>query len=128
MERRRIDAMTESRDREHRLGFPLDDQLTEEMLSAIEQIRLEPGRKAVVTALIDTILKLTDTGLREYYVRPLEQAGAGMIALGTAKVGIRTAKQGISMIVPKVLRGMSEAQLRSIADSMEGLLIRVPDD
>ena len=114
--------MTEPR--KHRLGFPLDEALTEEMLSTIEQIRLDPGRKEAVKALVDTVLKLTDVGLREYYLRPLEQAGAGMIALGTAKIGVRTARQGISVIVNKVLKGMGEDPLRSIADSMEGFLIR----
>lgn len=120
--------MTELRDREHRLGFPVDEALSEEMLSTIERVRLDPSGKEAAKVLVDTVLKLTDAGLREYYLRPLEQAGAGMIALGTAKVGIRTARQGISVIVNKVLKGMGEDQLRSITDSMEGFLIRGTDD
>ncbi len=118
--------MTDSPDRKSRLGFPVDDELISEMLQAIEQFRREPRRKDHVAALADTVLKLTDVGLREYYVRPLEQARAGTIALATAKVGVGTARKGISLIVNKLLRKMGEDQLRSIADSMEGFLIREP--
>ena len=116
--------MTESGHQRYRLGFPLDEELAREMRETIEKIRSDPRDKDHVAALVDTVLKLTDAGLREYYVRPLEQARAGTIALGTAKVGIQTAKRGISVIANKLLRGMGEGQLRSIADSMEGFLIR----
>ncbi len=116
--------MTESRDLKHRLGFPVDEELVREMTEVIEQLRSDPGDKGHVTALVDTVLKLTDAGLREYYVIPLRQAGTGTIALSTAKVGISTAKRGISVIANKLLRRMGEDQLRSIADSMEGFLIR----
>ena len=118
--------MTEPR--KDRLGFPLDARLSDEMLSTIEQVRLDPGGEPAKKALIETVLKLTDAGLHEYYVRPLEQAGAGMIAMGTARLGIGTARRGISVIVNKVLRGLGEDQLRSIADSIEGLLIRGADE
>ncbi len=107
----------------HRLGFSIDRELARETIRAIEQIRHDPRDKDHVATLVDTVLKLTDVGLREYYVGPLERAGAGMVALGTAKVGVRTAKQGITMIVKKVFRGLGEDQLRSIVDSMEDLLI-----
>ena len=113
---------------ENRFGFRLDDELTEELLEVVEQLRSDARSKAHVAHLVDTVLKLTDVGLREYYVRPLEQAKAGVIALGTAKVGISTAKKGISVVVGKVLKGMSEKQLQSIADSIEDLLIRRSGD
>lgn len=114
--------MPEPKDHDVRLGFRLDQELTEETLSTIEGLRGDPGRKDHVATLVKTVLKLTDVGLREFYVRPLEQAGAGTIALGTAKIGISTAKRGISVVVNKLLKGMSEKQLLSIADSMEDLL------
>ncbi len=118
--------MAESDDRGNRFGFALDDQLTAKLERTIEQLRADPGAKATVKTLVDTVLELTDAGLREYYVRPLEQAGAGAIMLGTAKVGISTAKRGISVIVNKVLGGMKEKQLLSIADSMEDMLVPPP--
>ncbi len=114
--------MPEPTDHHVRLGFRLDEELTEETLRAIERLRDEPGNKKHVASLVKTVLKLTDVGLREFYVRPLEQAKAGTIAQGTAKIGISTAKRGISVVVNKVLKGMSEKQLLSIADSMENLV------
>ena len=120
--------MTDRRSREHRLSFPLDEELAREMRETIDKVRSDPRDKDHVAALVDTVLKLTDAGLREYYVRPLERARAGTIALGTARVGIQTAKRGISVIANKLLRGMGEDQLRSIADSMEGFLIRAGAD
>ncbi len=120
--------MTEPRRHDARLGFSLDQELSEEMLRTIAQIRSDPGSKDHVAALVKTVLKLTDVGLREFYVRPLEEARVGTIALGTAKVGVSTAKRGISMVVNKLLRGMGEKQLRSIVDSMEDLLISGSDE
>lgn len=116
--------MTNANDQGGRLAFSITAELAEEMLSAIENIRGDASDKDHVTALIDVVLKLTDAGLGEYYLRPLEQADAGLIALGSAKLGVSTARRGISALVNKVLRGMSEDQLRSIADSMERMLIR----
>ena len=116
--------MAEPKQHGVRFGFSVGQELTAEVLRTIEQVRSDPGGKETVTALVDTVLELTDFGLREYYVRPLEQARAGTIALGTARVGISTARRGISLIVNKVLRGMNEDQLLSIADSLEDLLIR----
>lgn len=113
---------------ENRLGFLLNQELTDEMLQIIEQLRDDPGHKDHVASLIKTVLKLTDVGLDEFYLHPLEQAKAGTFALGTAKVGISGAKRGISMVVNKLLKGMGEKQLLSIADSMEGLLVRGSED
>ncbi len=116
--------MPESPAQEGRFGFPVSEELTGELLAVIEQIRRDPSDKAHVTALVEVVLKLTDAGLQEYYLRPLEQARTGTIGLGTAKIGISTAKRGISVVVNKLLRGMKPPQLESIADSMESFLIR----
>jgi len=116
--------MSDTNGQGDRLAFPIPEELTREMLAAIGQIRDDAGDKAHVTALVDVILKLTDAGLGGYYVLPLERAGAGLMALGTAKVGISAARRGISAIANKVIRGMSKEQLLSIADSMESMLIR----
>ena len=107
-----------------RLSFPLDEELTNRTIETIESFRSHPEDKANADALVDLILALTEAGLHEYYVRPLEQAKAGMMALGTAKVGVTTSKRGISVIVNKVIRKMSTDQLHSIVDSMESMLIR----
>ena len=116
--------MPEAQAHDARLGFRLGPELSAEMLETIERMRSDPGARETVAALVDTVLKLTDAGLREYYLRPLEDAAAGAIALGTARVGVATARRGISVIVNKLLKGLSEDQLRSIADSMESFLIR----
>ncbi len=106
-----------------RFGFPLDEELSSEVLQAIEHIRSDPEDKAHKKSLIELVLKLTDAGLREYYLRPLEQAKAGTLGLGTARVGIAAAKRGISVVVHKLLGGMKPAQLESVADSMEDFLL-----
>lgn len=109
-----------------RLGFRISDELSEKIARTIEQVRSDPRRKEHVTALVDLVLELTDAGLLEYYLRPLEEARAGAIARTTAKAGISTARRGISVIVNKLLRSLSAGQLLSIADSMESFLIREP--
>ncbi len=116
--------MTSSPDPASRFGFPLGEELTRELEATIEQIRRDPSDKAHVTALVKLVLKMTDAGLREFYLRPLEQAKTGAIGLGTARVGISAAKRGIAVVVNKLLGGMKPAQLESIADSMEGFWIR----
>ncbi len=115
--------MTEPEGHDVRLGFRLTPELSEETRQVIERLRDDPRRKEHVAALVELVLRLTDVGLREFYVRPLEQAKAGTLALATAKVGISTAKRGISLVVNKLIKGMNEKQLRSIADSMEDLLV-----
>ncbi len=108
----------------HRLSFPLSEELTRQTLETIDRFRGDPDDKAHAHAVVDLVLALTEVGLYEYFVRPLEQAKVGMVALGTAKVGVSTSKRGISVVVNKVIRKMSTDQLRSIVDSMESMLIR----
>ncbi len=112
---------------ESRFGFPLGEELAREVRSTIEQIRSDPGDKTHVRSLIELVLKLTDAGLQEYYLRPLEQAQAGTLGLGTARVGIAAAKRGISVVVRKLLGGMKAAQLESIADSLEDFLLELEE-
>ncbi len=112
---------------ESRFGFPLSEDLADEVRQAIDQIRSDPSDKAHVASLIRLILSLTDAGLREFYLLPLEQAGTGTLGLGTAKVGISTARRGIALIVNKLLKGMKPAQLESIADSMEDFLFELEE-
>lgn len=116
--------MPDPPERGSRLAFPVPGELTRETVATIDNVRRDAGEAAHVTALIETVLKLTEVGLEEYFLRPLERAEVGMIAIGTAKVGIATARRGITVIVTKVIRGMSEDQLRSVADSMENMWIR----
>ena len=113
---------------ESRFGFPLDAELAREVRSTIERLRRDPADQAHVASLIEVALKLTDAGLREYYLRPLEQARAGTLSLGTARVGISTARRGIAVIVNKLLGGMKPAQLESIANSMEDFLLELEEE
>ncbi len=47
-----------------------------------------------------------------------------MIGRGAAKIGISAASKSLPIAVKKVARGMSEDQLRAIADFLDSILIR----
>lgn len=112
-----------SKAKNRRLGFVLPPELADEALATIAKIRADPAEAESRKALVANVLRLTDAGLRAYYVEPLERAGVGVLGLATAKLGIRTARQGISTIANKLLGGMKAEQLLSIADSMESMLV-----
>lgn len=106
------------------LGFYVSEDLTRETLEVVANLRAEPTHRAHVKALAEIIMKLTDAGLEAYYLAPLERAKVGMIALGTAKMGIKTARQGISVVANKLIHSLKPEQLLQIVDSLDDLLLR----
>ncbi len=72
------------------MSLPLTEELTRQTIETITEVRRDPGDRDNAAAVIDLVLRLTDAGLHEYSVRSLEQAKAGMMALGTAKIGTTT--------------------------------------
>ncbi len=111
------------------LAFELRPELLAKTEAIIDKLRSADDRRAHAAELIEVVLELTRSGLDAYYFQPLELAAVGFTARSTAKAGIATGAKGISMIVRRVLGSMSNEQLLTVADFMDGILIQeAPSD
>ena len=105
-------------------AFELSPELLARTEAIIDKLRSAEDRRARLQELIAVVLELTETGLDAYYLKPLELAEVGFASRSAAKVGVAAAGKGIPVIVRKVLGKMSDEQLLTVADFMDGILIR----
>ena len=108
----------------HHIAFPI----TPDQLNTIEplktQLREEPGSKVLRKAYIKLINDLADTGIDYFFLKSLKDAGVGYLKIKTAEVGLQTLKTGLLPILRGFVNGLSDTQLLSILDFMEGILLR----
>ena len=77
----------------------------------------------VAPELVDLIVELTNEGLGQYFVRPLEVAGVGRLSLATAKMGIASAGKGIPIVIRRVIGAASDEELLELVGFMEELVV-----
>ena len=59
-----------------------------------------------------------------YFLKPLKDAGMGRMSLATAKIGLASARQGLPVIVRRILSSASDEQILEIADSLDSMLVK----
>ena len=106
------------------MAFELAPELLAKTEAIIGKLRSADDQRAYSKELIEVILELTETGLGAYYLRPLEIAKVGFASRSAAKVGIAAASKGIPVIVRRVIGKMSGEQLLTVAEFVDGILIR----
>lgn len=105
-----------------RIAFRISAELRARTEAAVAAVRDDPGDPGRVGELVEAVLELTDTGLDYYFLEPLRRAEVGAMGTTAARLGIATAGRGIPPIVRRVISGMDEEQVLSIADFIEEIL------
>ncbi len=111
-------------EKKHRLAFAISPQQSARTEAVIAKLRADGDRRAHAGELTELVIDLTETGLRSYFLQPLEIAGVGLVSRNVAKLGIATVGKSIPVMVRKILGAMSGEQLLAIAEVMDEMLIR----
>lgn len=112
----------------HFIAVPIPADLYKRADDRIEAVRTSTERQQHVPALVDLISDLMEAGLESCFMDPLKEAGVGFVGRSTARVGLTSAKKGVTVIVRRMLSGMTEDQLLYVADFIDGMLVERPDD
>ena len=86
------------------------------------RIRVHPHPRELRREASELVVRLTEAGLAGYFLRPVEQLGLGLVAVSTVRVGLKTAGGGIAMVVRRMVDGMTDEQLRGLAETVERLI------
>jgi hypothetical protein len=86
---------------------------------------LEQARDATVHrgALADAVVKLTNSGMDYYFMRPLKLAKPGFIVQQSANLGMAGAEQMMGSVIRNIIGRMDRPQLLSVCGSIRQLML-----
>jgi len=101
------------------LGCPVEDELADEAMSLVRDIRACEGDMDDVGRITKVIAKLTETSLDYYFTRPVRELGASRTLLGIVSVGNRGALKVIRGGMQQVMSRLKQQQILQVADYIE---------
>lgn len=107
----------------YRFAFEVPPDLGRELRDLIDEVRQDPEPSRHARHGVDLILRLSKAGLDDYFLESGRRLGLGMVSLSSVRLGLRTALGGISLFVKGLASGLSDDQVRALAERMDELLI-----
>jgi hypothetical protein len=98
--------------------FYHSEELHEEMVLVLTALESARDPTAHRNDLAEIAVKLTNSGLHYYFVRPLKVARAGFILEQSASVGMAGAQQVLGSVIRNIITRMDGPQLLSVVNSL----------
>lgn len=100
------------------LGTPLSEPLAAEGRAVIALLGTDAAREVKAERAFAFIYAVGEASLAYHFTQPLERLGVGAVTRGVVEVALGMALKGLRPPLHRVLRGMDDAQLRSVADEI----------
>lgn len=104
------------------LRFHHSKDLRTRTLRVLDALEGAPDATAHCDALADIVLELTEVGLSYYFLKPVQDAKAGMLATQTTKMGLGGILRVMSPVARRVLGGMDHDQLLAVSAHLRALM------
>lgn len=104
------------------LRFRHSKDLRTRTLRVLDALEGAPDATAHSDALADIVLELTEVGLSYYFLKPVQDAKAGMLATQTTKMGLGGILRVMSPVARRVLGGMDHDQLLAVSAHLRALM------
>lgn len=104
------------------LATAIPAALAAEVRALAGRLRAHARPRELAGESAELVVRLTEAGLAGYFLRPSEELGLGLVALSTVRVGLKTSGRGIALVVRRLVGGMTDEQLRRLADIFEDLI------
>lgn len=108
------------------LGTPLPEPLAEEGRATVAHLRSDAPRAERAARAFDFIFATGEHGLAYHFRDPLVRLGVGTVLRTAVGVALDLALKGLRRPLRSVLEGLDDAQLRTLADEIEGRLYPDP--
>lgn len=109
------------------VAFPISDSLSNRVFDIVEKVRESDQPKIFVDTLTDVIIDMTEEGLVYLFLDSLKHAKVGSFHINAVQFGVNTAKKGLELVGRKVLKSMTDDQLKGIVEYMEMILLEVEE-
>lgn len=97
------------------MASPINTTLDNELLSIIKDIESGETGTAIEERLVAAMLEVSEVSLTLFFAKPLAMIKLGMIMRKTSQVAYDGTRAAIRGVIKKVFKGMSEPQLRGVA-------------
>ncbi|MBF0100203.1 MAG: hypothetical protein HQK77_04775 [Desulfobacterales bacterium] len=104
------------------VAFPIPEEIRNQARHAVEKVRNNPDAKGNAHLICQSIISITNHGLDYIYIYPLELANVGMLGKNTIRIGVNTAKKGITIAVNQIIGAMHGEKLSIMADFLESII------
>ena len=104
------------------LRFYHSKDLRTRTLAVLDALESADDPTEQADALADIVLELTETGLAYYFLRPIQAAKVGVLAIQTTKVGLAGILRVMGPVARRVLGGMDQEQLLEVTGHIRELM------
>ena len=104
------------------LRFYHSKELRTRTLAVLDALDAADDPTEHADALADIVLELTETGLAYYFLRPVQAAKVGVLAMQTTKVGLAGILRVMGPVARRVLGGMAQEQLLEVTGHIRELM------
>jgi hypothetical protein len=106
------------------LACELPPELELRLFAVSTQLRQPAVSKEAVDEAAWVMLQLVELTLDFYFLQSVERLKFGSFGHTTARLGIKTAQGGMSMIINRLIHRLSKDQLPELAEVMEGFVLK----
>lgn len=106
----------------HLLGTPISDDLAAEAEQVAALLRSDAPRDEKVDRVDDLIFRLVQTGIDVHFHGPARLFGLNSLLVKVIDVAAATALRALKTATRRVLKHLSDEQLREVADELEDRL------
>lgn len=106
------------------LACRLPPDLGERLFAVTRQLRIAPVAKIHMDETASVLIRLCELSLDFYFLQTVERLHLGSFGRTTARLGIKTAQGGMSMIINRLAHHLSSPQLTILADVIEGFVLQ----
>lgn len=111
----------------HLLGTPLSDALAAEAEAVATLLRSAAPRDEKIEAADDLIFRFVQTGIDYHFHGPARRFGLSPLLVKIIDVAAATTLKALKTATRRVLKGLSDPQLVSIADEIDERLFEVSE-
>ena len=105
------------------LACELPTDLADRLFSASKQLQQNTVDPKQVDAAAQVLLELVELTMNYYFLRPVEILGLGTFGHTTVRLGIKTARSGMAMIINRLARRLTSPQRVILARLMEDFVL-----
>lgn len=105
------------------VSFPLPENLRLRCEEVAAKMLASDNKKQYVNEFWGCVEDVSDAGLKFFFVDILKKAKVGMLTLAGIEMAISTGKRAVLTVGKKIVNGMNDEQLGTLAEFMQDIII-----
>lgn len=104
------------------LRFHYSSELHARVLALLDQVERAEDAAAHRDEVAELVVQLTEAGLDDYFMKPLDRTRPGFVIRQSANVGMAGARQVMGSVLRRIIGHMDGPQILSVCASIRDLM------